>query len=53
LARLGLTDVCHLFLNPVVLVHGKPFFAGVSPKLRLVGSERIGEGTLKLTYAPA
>jgi hypothetical protein len=35
-----------------VLGHGAPFFAGVTPKLRLVGSERIGESALKLTYAP-
>jgi hypothetical protein len=35
-----------------VLGHGAPFFAGVTPKLRLVGSERIGEGALKLTYVP-
>ncbi|HYD87612.1 MAG TPA: dihydrofolate reductase family protein [Vitreimonas sp.] len=53
LVRLGLIDEYHLFLHPVVLGQGAPFFAGVQPKLRLVGSERIGEGTVKLTYAPA
>lgn len=42
-----------MFLHPVVLGHGAPFFAGIQPKLRLVGSERIGENALKLTYAPA
>ena len=53
LAKLGLIDEYHIFLHPVVLGHGEPFFAGVQPTLRLVGSERIGENTLKLTYVPA
>ena len=53
LAKLGLIDEYHVFLHPVVLGHGEPFFAGVTPELRLVGSERIGEGALKLTYVPA
>jgi dihydrofolate reductase len=52
LARLGLIDEYHIFLHPVVLGHGAAFFAGVQPKLRLVGSERIGERALKLTYVP-
>jgi dihydrofolate reductase len=52
LAELGLIDAYHIFLHPIVLGHGAPFFAGVTPKLRLVGSERIGEGALKLTYVP-
>jgi dihydrofolate reductase len=52
LAKLGLIDEYHVFLHPVVLGHGEPFFAGVTPKLRLVGSERIGEQALKLTYVP-
>jgi dihydrofolate reductase len=53
LAKPGLIDEYHVFLHPVVLGHGAPFFAGVTPKLRLVGSERIGEGTVKLRYVPA
>lgn len=53
LAKLGLIDEYHVFLHPVVLGHGEPFFAGVTPKLRLVGSERIGERALKLTYVRA
>ena len=53
LAMLGLIDEYHIFLHPVVLGSGAPFFAGVQPQLRLVGSERIGESALKLTYAPA
>ena len=53
LAKLGLIDEYHVFLHPVVLGHGEPFFAGLTPKLSLVGSERIGEQALKLTYVPA
>lgn len=52
LAKLGLIDAYHVFLHPVVLGHGEPFFAGVTPTLRLVGSERIG-GQIKLMYVPA
>lgn len=53
LAQLGLIDAYHVFLHPVVLGQGEPFFAGVTPKLRLAGSERIGEQALKLTYVPS
>jgi len=31
----------------------EPFFAGVTPKVRLIGSERIGESAVKVTYVPA
>jgi len=51
LAKLGLIDAYHVFLHPVVLGEGEPFFAGATPKLRLVGSDRVGENALKLTYA--
>lgn len=53
LAKLGLIDAYHVFLHPVVLGHGEPFFAGVTPSLRLVSSERIGEQAVKLIYVPA
>jgi len=53
LAKLGLVDEYHIFLRPVVLGKGRPFFVGALPKLRLLGSERIGEQVLKVTYAPA
>jgi dihydrofolate reductase len=53
LAARGLIDEYHVFLHPVVLGRGAPFFAGVPPRLRLVGSARIGERAVKLTYVPA
>ena len=53
LTELGLIDSYQLYLCPVVLGGGKPFFAGPRPPLRLVASEQVGEGTMKLTYVPA
>lgn len=53
LTDLGLVDEYRLYFHPVVLGHGKPFFAGPRPPLRLVASDRIGENAIRLTYAPA
>ncbi|MDG2529435.1 dihydrofolate reductase family protein [Caulobacter endophyticus] len=53
LTALGLIDEYKIYLHPVVLGEGSPFFAGSRPKLRLVDSMRIGEETVRLTYAPA
>jgi len=36
-----------------VLGHGKPYFAGPRPPLRLVTDDRIGEDVIRLTYVPA
>lgn len=53
LTELGLVDEYRLYFHPVVLGHGKPFFAGPRPPLRLVASDRIGEDAIRLTYVPA
>ena len=49
----GLIDEYRLYLRPVVLGGGKPFFAGPRPPLRLVASDLIGEDAIRLTYVPA
>ena len=53
LTDLGLMDEYRLYLHPVVLGHGKPFFAGPRPPLRLVAHDLIGEDAIRLTYVPA
>jgi dihydrofolate reductase len=53
LTELGLIDEYRIYLHPVVLGHGKPYFAGPRPPLRFVASDRIGEDAIRLTYAPA
>lgn len=53
LTDLGLIDEYRLYLHPVVVGAGKPFFAGPRPPLRLVASDRIGEDVIRLTYVPA
>jgi dihydrofolate reductase len=53
LTDLGLIDEYRIYLHPVVLGHGKPFFAGPRPPLRLVTSDRIAGDVLRLTYVPA
>ena len=53
LTDLGLIDEYRLYLHPIVLGHGKPFFAGPRPPLRLVTSDRIGGDVIRLTYVPA
>jgi dihydrofolate reductase len=53
LTELGLIDEYRLYLRPVVLGHGKPFFTGPRAPLRLVASDRLGANTIRLTYVPA
>jgi dihydrofolate reductase len=53
LTELGLIDEYRIYLHPVVLGHGTPYFAGPRPPLRLLTSDRIGEDVLRLVYVPA
>ena len=53
LTELGLIDEYRIYLHPVVLGHGKPYFAGPRPPLRLVAHDRIGEDVIRLSYIPA
>jgi dihydrofolate reductase len=51
--KLGLIDEYRIYLHPVVLGHGKPYFAGPRPPLRFVASDRIDGDVIRLTYVPA
>ncbi len=53
LTDLGLIDEYRIYLHPVVLGHGTPFFAGPRPPLRLVTNDRVDENVIRLTYVPA
>jgi dihydrofolate reductase len=53
LTDLGLIDEYQLYIHPVVLGGGKPYFAGARPPLRLVASDRFGGDVIRLTYVPA
>lgn len=53
LTALGLIDEYRIYLHPVVLGHGTPYFAGPRPRLRLVSQDRIGEDVIRLVYVPA
>src|SRR4030095_15836681 len=52
LTELGLIEEYRIYLHPVVLGHGKPYFAGPRPPLRLMTNDRIGEDVIRLTYVP-
>ena len=53
LTELGLIDEYRIYLHPVVLGHGTPYFTGPRPPLRLMSHDRIGEEVIRLSYVPA
>jgi dihydrofolate reductase len=53
LTELGLIDEYRIYLHPVVLGHGTPYFAAPRPRLRLVAHDRIDDDVIRLTYVPA
>jgi dihydrofolate reductase len=52
LSDLGLIDEYRLYLRPIVLGRGKPFFARARPPLRLVAADLLGEDMVRLRYVP-
>jgi dihydrofolate reductase len=53
LTELGLIDEYRIYLHPVVLGHGTPYFAGPRPRLRLTAFDRMDPDVIRLTYVPA
>jgi dihydrofolate reductase len=53
LTELGLIDEYRIYLHPVVLGGGNPYFAGPRPPLRLVASDLVDENVIRLRYVPA
>jgi len=52
LTQLGLIDEYRIYLHPVVLGSGTPYFAGPRQPLRLVAHDRIDEDVIRLRYVP-
>lgn len=53
LTELGLIDEYRIYLHPVVLGAGNPYFAGPRPPLRLISNDLIADDVIRLRYAPA
>jgi dihydrofolate reductase len=53
LTDLGLIDEYRIYLHPVVLGEGTPFFTGPRPPLRLAAIDPMDENVIRLTYVPA
>lgn len=53
LTALGLIDEYRIYLHPVVLGSGTPYFAAARPPLRLIAHDRIADDVIRLTYVPA
>jgi dihydrofolate reductase len=48
-----LIDEYRLYFRPYVLGGGTPYFAAARPKLRLVGTDRMDDEVVRLTYVPS
>ncbi|HEX6218675.1 MAG TPA: dihydrofolate reductase family protein [Sphingomicrobium sp.] len=48
-----LIDEYQIYLHPVVVGRGKPFFKEARPPLKLAGTEQFDGGVLRLRYVPA
>ena len=53
LTKASLIDEYQIYLRPVVLGSGTPFFTAPPPPLHLAASDLIGEDVVRLTYVPA
>jgi dihydrofolate reductase len=53
LTELGLIDEYRIYLHPVVLGQGNPYFRGPRPPLRLAAHEQLDDDVIRLTYVPA
>jgi dihydrofolate reductase len=53
LGELGLIDEYRIYLHPVVVGSGNPYFAGARPPLRLIANEQVDDDVIRLTYVPA
>jgi dihydrofolate reductase len=53
LTEAGLIDEYRLYLRPVVLGGGTPFFVAPRPPLHLVASDLIADDLIRLRYVPA
>jgi dihydrofolate reductase len=53
LGDLGLIDEYRIYLHPVVVGGGKPYFARARPRLRFLACDAIAANVVRLSYAPA
>ena len=51
--ELGLIDEYRIYLHPVVLGDGTPYFAKPRPPLRLISYDLLDEDVIRLRYRPA
>lgn len=50
--ELGLIDEYRIYLHPVVLGHGTPYFARARPPLRLISHDLVDTDVIRLRYRP-